>query len=565
MSAPATRDPNRKSMRRGGMSITADDLYKQDLLSHTRLIQQKSRSAMVERLQPTTETKGRALFGLKSKLDPFRTQRYEKARRRWSVGSVQADVFESPLQEAKYLLKELAISLEASNDGKRLEVTKKIIGLLNQPNLHEVRVRGEAAQVVNADANLRLWLGSSEKKDDTSFAAPIPNRNTHSLPTEKTSLATFFDGLGPDKTITPANEEVVGAMLKTGVEGWFAPGFDSNELERHTGGNPLVALGLALYDRHGWAGDSLGIPFNTMHSFLQKVQAAYNPVAYHNAKHACDVTHGVHWMITQLDGLKGVAQSSEMIFACVIAAIIHDVGHDGRGNAYHVATWDEKGGAEFSLIYSDQSPLERHHCGLGFRIARDTGLFDSLPLATRKAVRERVVSMVLGTDFAAHGKIMSEFKRMLDHIPQDEAADGGEAKPPVHRVRSAGTPVFSASAETMTEAEKLTVATMIIKVADLSYPTKGFDYAMIWIDRCLDEFMEQGDREKERNLPVSYDRSTLSGWKAKSQIGFFSFMVKPMYEVLDLIAPMTDQLKALDELVTYWKGQVAPPTEGGRI
>ena len=84
-------------------------------------------------------------------------------------------------------------------------------------------------------------------------------------------------------------------------------------------------------------------------------------------------------------------------------------------------------------------------------------------------------------------------------------------------------------------------------------------------DRCLDEFMEQGDREKERNLPVSYDRSTLSGWKAKSQIGFFSFMVKPMYEVLDLIAPMTDQLKALDELVTYWKGQVAPPTEGGRI
>ena len=151
---------------------------------------------------------------------------------------------------------------------------------------HDVQVRGEAAQVVNADANLRLWLGSSEKKDDTSFAAPIPNRNTHSLPTEKTSLATFFDGLGPDKTITPANEEVVGAMLKTGVEGWFAPGFDSNELERHTGGNPLVALGLALYDRHGWAGDSLGIPFNTMHSFLQKVQAAYNPVAYHNAKHS---------------------------------------------------------------------------------------------------------------------------------------------------------------------------------------------------------------------------------------------------------------------------------------
>ena len=75
--------------------------------------------------------------------------------------------------------------------------------------------------------------------------------------------------------------------------------------------------------------------------------------------------------------------------------------------------------------------------------------------------------------------------------------------------------------------------------------------------------MEQGDREKERGLPVGYDRETLSTWKAKSQVGFFSFMVKPTYEALDLLAPMTEQLGALDKLIAHWKEEGAmQPTEG---
>lgn len=111
----------------------------------------------------------------------------------------------------------------------------------------------------------------------------------------------------------------------------------------------------------------------------------------------------------------------------------------------------------------------------------------------------------------------------------------------------------------MSEVETLTVASMVIKVADLSYPTKGFDYSLVWIDRCLDEFMEQGDREKERGLKVSYDRATLDAWKAKSQVNFFTVMVKPMYEALDLIAPLTAQLAAQDALIDHWKGVAAQP------
>ena len=72
--------------------------------------------------------------------------------------------------------------------------------------------------------------------------------------------------------------------------------------------------------------------------------------------------------------------------------------------------------------------------------------------------------------------------------------------------------------------------------------------------------MEQGEREKERGLPVGYDRTTLQSWKAKSQLGFFTFMVKPLYEAVDLLAPLTAQLSALDTLIEHWKGQVTTPS-----
>ena len=122
------------------------------------------------------------------------------------------------------------------------------------------------------------------------------------------------------------------------------------------------------------------------------------------------------------------------------------------------------------------------------------------------------------------------------------------------RKGAAPTPVFSSSCATMEGSDATLVASMAIKVADLSYPSKGRDYALVWIDRCLEEFFEQGDCEKELGLPVGYDRETLD--KPKSQIGFFTFFVKPMYEALDKLTPLPDQLTNITELLEFWKDMV---------
>ena len=68
----------------------------------------------------------------------------------------------------------------------------------------------------------------------------------------------------------------------------------------------------------------------------------------------------------------------------------------------------------------------------------------------------------------------------------------------------------------MTAAEQMAVAVMVIKVADLSYITKGQEYALPWVERCLDEFCNQGEEERALGLPVGYDRKTLD--KPKSQV-----------------------------------------------
>lgn len=137
----------------------------------------------------------------------------------------------------------------------------------------------------------------------------------------------------------------------------------------------------------------------------------------------------------------------------------------------------------------------------------------------------------------------------------------------------------------MTATEQMAVAVMVIKVADLSYITKGQEYALPWVERCLDEFCNQGEEEAALGLPVGYDRKTLDKPKsqvmpctlapsrtlapshilarsithpptAPLQVGFYAFMVRPMYECLDLLAAIPSQLTALQRLTDYWSEQI---------
>ena len=67
----------------------------------------------------------------------------------------------------------------------------------------------------------------------------------------------------------------------------------------------------------------------------------YRDVPYHSAAHAACVTHSLHQLVTQQAGLAELFRSPLAIFTAIFSAMIHDLGHTGHNNAFHVATSSE--------------------------------------------------------------------------------------------------------------------------------------------------------------------------------------------------------------------------------
>ena len=82
---------------------------------------------------------------------------------------------------------------------------------------------------------------------------------------------------------------------------------------------------------------------------------------------------------------------------------------------------------------------------------------------------------------------------------------------------------------------------MAIKLADLSYLSKGKAYVALWTDRVLEEFFNQGDAEKAAGFEITkgFDRATHSAGLPRigSQLGFIGFMVLPLYKSLMRLVP----------------------------
>jgi len=77
---------------------------------------------------------------------------------------------------------------------------------------------------------------------------------------------------------------------------------------------------------------------------------------------------------------------------------------------------------------------------------------------------------------------------------------------------------------------------LFLHMCDISNPLKSLELQLEWGLRCVSEFMIQGDKEKKMGLPIvreMYDRDVAC--YHQSQIGFYEFLVIPLYNSLSLI------------------------------
>lgn len=171
--------------------------------------------------------------------------------------------------------------------------------------------------------------------------------------------------------------------------------------------------------------------------------------------------------------------------------------------------------------------MENHHLAVAFKILQnqDCDIFGNLSKKQRQTHRKMVIDMVLATDMSKHMSLLADLKTMV------------ETK------KVAGSGVLLLDNYT----DRIQVLQNMVHCADLSGPTKPLHLYRRWCDLIMEEFFQQGDKEKKAGIEISPMCDRHNATVEKSQVGFIDYIVHPLWETwADLVHP--DAQEILDTL-----------------
>jgi len=310
-------------------------------------------------------------------------------------------------------------------------------------------------------------------------------------------------------------------------------GFDLAGVHALTGSGTLSAVAFAAFQKFGLF-RKLRLDEQKFLRFVTAVQEAYNDQnPYHNSLHAADVVQGAAALLKLPSSAEVCHYINPLeVLGCLLAAIVHDMGHKGLNNSYEVAT-----SGEIALMYNDRSVMENYHASRAFFLLRnkDLNFLCDLPPNDQLRIRKIVLNCILATDVGAHFDILGQFKSHVASKDKDGLASA--------------------------EGRQLLLQ-MIIKVADMGNPGRKCPIYLKWAQNVMDEFYIQGDKEKERGLPVSSFMDRSNPQAKQCQTAFLDFLVLPMLNVWASVFPGSSFLlrNALDNR-EYWSlnDKIPPP------
>ena len=285
--------------------------------------------------------------------------------------------------------------------------------------------------------------------------------------------------------------------------------------------NVLPIIGKTILEEFNLTNENI-IESKKLESFLYNLSQNYNKtVLYHNSIHAADVTQTISLFFLNSNAEKICETNVLDILSILIAALGHDLGHPGLTNNFQINAC-----TDMAITYNDISCLENYHASKLFRILRkeEFNIFEKLNINERKDIRKRIISEILATDMAIHGKVMSVIK---GKIPS-EIFEGSDTKKKFE--------LFSKNPKNKFQ-EQQELLDFFIHAADLAHNTKLFSISIQWVELLSNEFWIQGDKEKKMNLPVSFlcdrDRYDIP----TSQVGFIKGFIIPTFNTLITIFP----------------------------
>lgn len=308
------------------------------------------------------------------------------------------------------------------------------------------------------------------------------------------------------------NQADLDACLQSAVTDWD---FDSFRLAEVTRGRPLYHLGLFLLQRHNLL-QPFSISEEKIKIWLEMIESNYNHYPYHNSIHAADVLAASNFLL--LENKSAATQFSPLeMFGLLVASMAHDLDHPGCSNQFLI-----KSSHPLALMYNDTCINESHHCARLFQLtlrSPETNIFQNLSQSHYEELRRLIVTLILATDLGKHFEYLNKFKLKT----AASASNSGATTPNSPN----GTSTFL---DLSLPEDRLLYLIMIIKCADLSNPSRDFGIYKKWVARVLEEFFNQGDKERDLGLPVSQFMDRLTTGVGKSQVSFIDFLVSPIYE-----------------------------------
>lgn len=159
-------------------------------------------------------------------------------------------------------------------------------------------------------------------------------------------------------------------------------------------------------------------------------------------------------------------------------------------------------------MYNDESVLEAHSLAVAFVLLRSPScdILSSFNKKQRQLLRKMSIDMVLATDMSKHMSLLADLKTMVE----------------TKKVAGSGVLLLD------TYNERIQVLQNMLHCADLSNPTKPLDIYRQWVDGVMEEFFQQGDKERAAGLEISpmCDRynSTIEKSQVRRKKYFFFFL-----------------------------------------
>jgi hypothetical protein len=349
------------------------------------------------------------------------------------------------------------------------------------------------------------------------------------------------DTSAAEVALSPAARALLDAALDWGR-------FDVFALAAATGGRPLAPVAARLLAWHG-APARLRLPPARLAAFFAAVEDGYGhgaaAPAYHNAAHAADVAQAVGAaMAADWPGWAASLPDWEAL-ALLVAAAVHDLGHEGLSNDFRRRARAAQGGATEAAVgpgaaaADGGSENERGHAAAALALldAPATNFLGGAPPAEAAAFRALVEALVLETDMAAHAGVLERFSAAA--------------------AAAAGAPLGAWPPE-----GRRAALALVLHAADISNPARPLALCAAWGARVHAEQAAQGAAERVLGLPAPPARGggAPPPAPAAAQAEFVAAVVRPTFAALARLAPRFCAAAAphVDAAAAHWAAAAGP-------